>query len=245
VPLGQPAKLVQRGIHRSTHRVDGVHLADRPIPNPFAEGPNRIRRMALVAKLGHHLVLARRLHHLAHLVNRMGQRLLAIHVFAPLHRRDGRHRVGVIGCRHHHGVNLRLHLIQHPPEIPVSPGLGILRKGFASPGQVHVTQGDEIALARHRLKVPPAHAPNPNPRDIQALTGGRPAAGRHHVTRNDHDARGRGSGQAQEAAAVQGEGNTLCVEHEATLRRAAAQSKQNPAPGGWPRGGSRNGKICS
>ena len=126
--LAQPRQHVESRVDRLAAAVDRVDVADRAILDPFAERANRIEGVALVAELGHDLVLLGRLHQGPDLADGMGQRLLAIDVLAPLDRRHRRHRVGVVRRADDHRVDLVAHLLEHLAIVLVHLGLGELRE---------------------------------------------------------------------------------------------------------------------
>src|ERR1035437_7570167 len=74
----QSWQVVETGIHCAAAGVDGMDVADGAVLDPLAEKTNRLEGMALVAQLSDYFVLLRGFHQLPHLVDRVGQRFLAI-----------------------------------------------------------------------------------------------------------------------------------------------------------------------
>ena len=117
--------------------------------------------MALVAQLGHDLVLAGRFHHRADLVDGVGHRFFAVDVLAAFHGCDGCHGVHVVGSGDQHRIDTLVHLVVHLAE--VAEDLGLREPGQILPGAlgVHVAQGHELDLARllQLIDVPAGLAP--------------------------------------------------------------------------------------
>ena len=100
------------------NRADGARLNDL---GRLAQ--SRARR-ALIAHLRLHAGLSGDVGHLAGLVQRMGQRLLAEAVLPHLHGHDRRRRVGMVGGADRDGVNLFIHSNEHVAEIDELFGIG-------------------------------------------------------------------------------------------------------------------------
>ena len=75
----------------------------------------------------------------------LGERFLAINVFAHPHGHDAGEAMAVVGRRNRDGVNGLVHLLEHLPKVPVEFGLREIL-GLAVQGAlVHVTQGYYVA----------------------------------------------------------------------------------------------------
>src|SRR6058998_3301328 len=82
---------------RITASMNGLHLANGPGPDPFAELANGATGMALVTELRHHFMLPGGNHERADFMDVVSQRLFAINMLdAPhgLHRDDGMTMIG-------------------------------------------------------------------------------------------------------------------------------------------------------
>ena len=112
--------------------MDGMHLADGPSPNPFADLANRPARMPLVAKLCHDFVFLGGCHDFANFMNRMSQRFFAIDMLSASHSLHRYDSMRVIGSANHHGIDLLFHLIEHDSVIFEFYSLGILLKFLAA-----------------------------------------------------------------------------------------------------------------
>ena len=145
-----------------------AHRADDAGPDHFAQAAGFFGGLALVAHLRGDFVLARRLGELARFPNRMGQRLLAIDMFAQLDRRHRGEGVQMIGrCR------------PPPRRCPSAPrascgnpcaalAFGIFLEDAGRVRPIHVAQGDDI-LALDLLDVFAALATDADARDIELL----------------------------------------------------------------------------
>ena len=98
----------------------------------------------------------------------VGQRLLAIKVFAGAHDGHGDHRVGVIGGSHDHRVDVAMLLVEHNAEIAVSFRLGKLLIGLGGTDVVDIAQRDDI-LAGTGAQIGAAYAAHADRRDIEAF----------------------------------------------------------------------------
>jgi hypothetical protein len=87
----------------------------------------------MVAQLRDDLVFRGGLHQLPHLVDRVGQRLLAVDVFAAADGRHGGHGVRVVGRGDEDGVHPFLHGVEHLAEIVERLGLGKLLQRALGP----------------------------------------------------------------------------------------------------------------
>ena len=73
----------------------------------------------------------------------------------------------MVGRAHHHGVDLRLHGVEHFAEILERPGLGIAFERAAGVAPVDVGQGNDVlAAAGHAVNISPAHPAHADPRYV-------------------------------------------------------------------------------
>src|SRR6266699_1821812 len=86
VHFGQVGDLAIDILESVAAGMNGVNLANGPGPNPLADTANGIAGMTLVAELGDNLVFVGRGHEFADFMDRMSQRLFAIHMLASPHR---------------------------------------------------------------------------------------------------------------------------------------------------------------
>ena len=150
VLLLEARQLVDGAVGAPEGVAGGVHLGDlpdRPVPDPLAQRADPPRRVPLVAELRDHLGLAGGLADLANLVDRVGQGLLAVDVFAAFQCGHAGHRVRVVRRADHHGVDVLVHRVEHLAEIFESLGLGELLERAGRPALVHVAQRDDVLAA--------------------------------------------------------------------------------------------------
>lgn len=176
--------------------MDRVDVADRPVPDPFAERADRIRRVALVAQLGDDAMLAGGLHQCTDFKHAVRQRLFAIDVFAALDCRHCRHGVAVVGRGDDHGIDPALQGIEHLAEVAKPPGGGKSGKRLGSAVLIDVAEGDHVDLRGYRADhggAPPAGADGG---DVQSLAGrGLSAPGECAARHNRGGRQRRGSGE--------------------------------------------------
>ncbi len=112
-------------------RAPDMHAANRPEDAGLHEFDDPAIVVTRIVNLRAHLrddaLPGRRLHHHAHLVHRMGQRLLAVDVLAGTHRQDRGRRMMMIGRRDQHRLDVLL-LVDHLAIIVVigRPGMRLL-----------------------------------------------------------------------------------------------------------------------
>ena len=149
-----------------------AHLANGAAPDQFNGATQPIFGAALVAHLGDDLVLERGQAHDSRFVHRAREGLFTIDVFAALH---GRHRgdgMSVVGRGHQHGIDLLVHLVEHPAEILERLGLGMLLVNVARPLCVHVAQRHDVhARPGKVIEVTPSLAADADAGDIQLVVG--------------------------------------------------------------------------
>ena len=142
-------------------RVDFLDRAERPVADQLQGPAERVAGRALVAHRGGHLVLPGQLAEHARLVDRARQRLLGIHVLAGADGGGRGHRMDVVGRGHHDGVDLRAHLVDHPPEVMELLGRGDHLVSLGRALVVDVAHGDDVlglGEAAEQLAAAPAHA---------------------------------------------------------------------------------------
>ena len=101
--------------------------------------------------------------------NGVGQRLLAIDVFACPHRRDGGQRVMMVGGADHHAVDLRVADDLAP--VGERPGVGKLFPRLVERPRIDVAEGDDI-LAFDAARVSPSASADADDRQVQLFVGG-------------------------------------------------------------------------
>ena len=195
------------------HRTIGphVHFTDLAQHTRLDDLRNAVRafhRVALIAHLRGQLRVGQgRLLQQAHLVYRIRERLLDIHVLAERHRGQGDGGMQVIGRGNQHRVDVLL-LLEHLPKIRVLRGvlirlakLHILRRRLAGARleprvegalhirEVHIAHGDDV-LGEHLRHVAHAHATDANARDVELSAGGAIAGATEHGARHNHRAEG-------------------------------------------------------
>ena len=139
--------------------MDLAHRPDHPGLDPLVGEPGALGGMPLVSHLGGDAGGTRGLGQLAAFVQRVRQRLLAVHVLARADRRHRRDGVDVVGRADRDGVDAARFLVEHLAEIFVAPrlGKGLKRAGCAL--VVDVAQGDDVgAQARDGGDVAAPHA---------------------------------------------------------------------------------------
>ena len=156
--------------------------------------------MALVAHLGGDLRLTGGLGQGAGFVNRVGERLLDIDVFAGANGRHGDHCVGVVGRGDDDGVNVLL-LVKHFAVVAKHSCLWVFLERLSGVVLVHVAKGHDV-LRGARSDVVPSHASDTDACDVESFAGrllSRHGAD-HRAGHNTEGRGGQGSG-AQELAA--------------------------------------------
>ena len=102
--------------------------------------------VALVAHLRGDFVFTRNLGHLARLGHGVGERFLAINVFATLYRGEGRGGVHVVGRGNGHRVDVSAFLLEHDAKILEAFGLGIFFERLRRVGFVHIAKRVNILV---------------------------------------------------------------------------------------------------
>ena len=99
--------------------------------------------MSLVTHLRCHLVLARGLGECARHKDRVGQRLLHIHIFSRPHRCHRNGGVRMVWRRHDDCLDVFL-LVEHLPEIPIHFGLRMRCEDLGRVVRIDIAQGHDI-----------------------------------------------------------------------------------------------------
>ena len=204
VLLAQMGQFVDAGVHCRASCMNGVDAADGAIPYPFTTIADRIKRVALIAQLGDHLVFLRGLHQFADLVHRVGQRFFAINVLAALDGGHRRHGVTMVRRGDHDRINLLFHRIEQFAKIAELFGGGKFPERLGGLLGVHVAQRDDVVIGGDRINIAGAHAADANAGDVQLLAGRSLAAAGQDVAWHNRERRYGGSRSAHEGAAGQG-----------------------------------------
>lgn len=125
-------------------------LADRTVADHFDEHSDRLARVALVTHLGDELPFAGLANEGARLGDGVGEGLFAKHVFAAAQRGHRGDRVGVVGRRDEHRVDLVGHFIEHAPKIAIPLRLRQLLERGRRATVVDVAERDDV-LGEHVL----------------------------------------------------------------------------------------------
>ena len=97
--------------------MDFTQLSDAAVAHEFARAAHRSQRVQLRAVLENGAIALRRIHQRAAFADGVAQRLLAVHILARLHGRNGDRRVPVVRRRDGHGLHVRTR--QQLPEVRV------------------------------------------------------------------------------------------------------------------------------
>ena len=198
---GIPIDMIRYGLLRQTlghsrglrpHGAVGPHVTFLDLAN--GAGPQRLHalahasaRGALVAHLRANLVLLRHQPHLARFPHSMGQRLLAIHVNALVHRADGGRRVGVIRGGHGAGIDVLAHLVEHLAEVGKLLGLGPFLSRAAAAIEITITKRNHLANLASTTYVATAFAAHSDAGHSDAFIGAKHTCGKEVHS----DSRGR------------------------------------------------------
>ena len=128
----------------SLKRIDLRYLPDHAALDRLNRAAHPGIGVALVSKLGSYLHPAGDPCQFPAFPGGVRQGLLAVDMFSHQHGLPCRVKVRMIGSTNYHGVDGLLHLIEHPAEITVLPGLRKARPVLTGPLLVHVTDGHDI-----------------------------------------------------------------------------------------------------
>ena len=151
-------------------------IADDPGVDDLNPAPQPVEGAALVAHLRSQVLLFGQPPHCPGLKDGLDQRFLAETVLAHLHRANGGDPVVMVRSRNRHRVNAVVHVLEHPPVIPVLLDFRkLVLKLPGLPGQpvpVHVADGHNVAAASRRVAaVFLALAADADAGDVDALIG--------------------------------------------------------------------------
>ena len=116
--------------------------------NDLDARPGGVRRHALRTHLRRQLFFSGKTRHATCLVDAPGEGLLAIHVFAQLHGRQANGSVHMVGDAHDHGVDLRVHRVEHPAVIAESLCPGEASEGVCCALVIHVAERDDVFVGQ-------------------------------------------------------------------------------------------------
>jgi len=80
-------------------------------------------------------------------MHRVGQRLLAVDVLAPLDGGHGDDRVQMVRCPDHYRIDVLVLLVQHLAKILVFFGIGVASERSACMSPVHIAQRHDVLTA--------------------------------------------------------------------------------------------------
>ena len=166
--------------------MDLADRAQRPRPDRLANQPGLLAGLPEVAHLRADLGLGGRAADHAGFVDRVGQRLLAVHVLAHLEGHHRHRRVDVVRRGHDHGVDV-LAGLQHLAIIGIERGLGE-RLGVVLQGPlVRIAEGDDVMAAADAADVAGAHAADADAGDVHFFAGRVLARPAQDVPRHDRE----------------------------------------------------------
>ncbi len=201
-PLGAPVGVAPGVIRQVAPGVDLGHVADQPGRDPFADEPHALSRMTLDPHLRCDLGFRGRPGQGPGFEDAVGEGLLRVHVLAELHRRQGDHRVGVVGCRDDNGVDILL-LLQHDAVVGVELGARVSFDRLGRVVRVDVAEGDDV-FGLELVQVIGALAADADAGDVE-LIAGRCLSQAKNVPGDDREKRRRGRrgrGRLQKIATV-------------------------------------------
>ena len=126
--------------------VDVLDFTDRAVLDDLCGHPIINRGMDLDAHLRDDLLFLGQFGHAADLIQAVGERFLAIEVFAQLHGADAHGCVHVIGGGDVHAVDVACLLVEHLAPVLIEARLGKFRAGRSCLGEIHIAE-------RHNLDV--------------------------------------------------------------------------------------------
>ena len=182
--LGNAVDLTVQVSERIARGVDFRDLADGAVPDPLAEPTNVVGGVSLIAELRDDLVLAGRLHHLPHFVDRVGQRFFTVHVLAAANGIHHRHGVRVVRRTDDDRVDLAVQLVEHRAKVAIPLGLGKLLERFCRTLVIDVGQSNDV-FALHSVDARRPATSHADPGDIDLVAGCRLSGTAEHVGRNE------------------------------------------------------------
>ena len=154
--------------------------------NDFNSTAQSAAGAALIAHLGGELFLGGEAAHFAGFPDGLGERLLAIDMFAHLEGRHGGQTVHMIWRGDRHRVNRFAHLLEHLAPIAISLGVvgaalfggAVLELGIflVECVRIDIAQGDDVAAeSKHAGRIAVPFSADANAGDVDALVGPLPA----------------------------------------------------------------------
>ncbi len=165
IPCAQYSGILPLCVGRSDQTCASRHWANRAVFEPFGHQSVALEGHTLVSHLRGDLVLSRGRGQSTGLVDRPGERLLAVDVLSPL---DGRHRddrVQMVRRAHNDRVD-SLFLVEQFPEIFVFRGPWILVERVRRVAPIDVGQRDDV-LVVDLFEVPATLAADAHTCDVQ------------------------------------------------------------------------------
>ena len=144
--------------------------------------------MSLVAHLGDNSVLLGFQPKLSGFPDGMGERFFDQDMLAHSDGHQGRCKVHMVRCGYGYGVNLRTHLFEHDPEVPVAFGVRIRFVGFRGSFVIHIAECDYFLIldALHRSSSSTASADTGNAEFLGVFVQDGRGAGPGFVLRLKH-----------------------------------------------------------
>ena len=155
-----PDGTVGKGIHAG-------HLADLPVPNPFAERTDTGTGSALVTHLGSHFVLGGQFGEQAGFIDRVRKRFLHIDMLAGLDGLGGDAGVGMVGRGHYNRIRALQHLVIHLPVIAELLRLRIRVEHAFGIVPVRIAQTDDVLSVLEAVQVGITPAADTDGEDVE------------------------------------------------------------------------------
>ena len=170
--------------------------ADGSRPDGFGDETGAFAGLALVAHLGGDFGFGGNFGHHPGFVNGVGERFLAVDMFAKFHRSDADDRVVVIGSGNHDGIDVLL-LFEHFTVIGVEFGV---REGLCvaiESGAINVAESDDV-FTSNGTNIAGTHSSSTYQSDVEFFAGRFLAGTAKNVARDDRERRGGGRGERDE-----------------------------------------------
>lgn len=179
--------------------MDFADRADGIVQNEFAQSASVFGSLALIAHLSGDFVLARGLGNLARLPDGMGERFLAINVFAELDGGHGNERMEMIGRGDHYGVDVLLFL-EHFAKVGEDFCFWIFFEDASGVVGVDVADGNDV-FAAELFEIDSALAANADAGNVEFFAGRSFSVEAEDVAGNDHEGGGGDGCGAEEGSA--------------------------------------------
>ena len=176
-------------------------FADQSGGDPLGHLTDAFAGVALIAHLGHDIVLMGGLGEDARFEDGMGDRLLHVDVLAAAHAFHRDVGVRMVGRSDDDGVDVLL-LVEHLAEIGVEGGLGLLLDRAAATAEIQVAERDDV-LFGGIADVARADAAEADRGHVQLLVGRDRAGGRIEPRAGDREGGGGHASIAKEGPAVE------------------------------------------